>query len=116
MKRQCGFTLIELLVTMVLMAIFFMFAMSMMTNGFHLSFDYRNRNQVFFEQSVKSATADRIVRENRGKCSEDGRFSFVGEKNDSLLNRFPYPEIFCKINSQNQIIVYTKEWSGLIRK
>ncbi len=113
MKR--GFTLAECMAAVALIGIFSVFSMMILTNGFDLFQNYRKRSSNFFEQTVKAAKADRLVKEHRGICSPEGEFSFTGDLADSLRNLFPYPSVQCIPKEHGFLFLYADEWSSLIR-
>lgn len=113
MNKKNGFTLIELLVTISLMTIFSIFALRMVTHGFVLHQNYRARSALFFEETVKSAKAERYIREHRILCDEEGKWSFREQNSDSLKGVFPYKGITCVNMTRGRVLLFTEGWSGL---
>ncbi|OIP50356.1 MAG: hypothetical protein AUK31_05050 [Fibrobacteres bacterium CG2_30_45_31] len=105
-SQKKGFTLIELLVTLSLMGLFSIFALQMFSDSFVLQLNYKKQNSDFFEMSVKSAIADKLIRENSGTCGTDNLFVFNGLSADSLRAVFPFPELHCEPGKWGEILVY----------
>jgi len=105
-SQKKGFTLIELLVTISLMGLFSIFALQMFSDSFVLQLNYKKQNSDFFEMSVKSAIADKLIRENSGSCNEDNLFVFNGLSADSSRVHFPFPELHCEPGKRGEILVY----------
>lgn len=106
MRNKNGFTLIELVVTMAVSGIFFTLAMNMYCNANGAFINYKKSHEAYFDYNVKKATASRMLKNNSGKCENDGTFHFSGDAADSLNNAFPFPAPKCKSLDRKRILVY----------
>lgn len=101
-----GFTLIELVVTMAVSAIFFTLAMHMFTTANGAFVSYKKSHADYFDYNVKKASAEKMLRNNPGECSE-GNFTFTGESADSLNEVFPFPAPKCaKLDSKRYLVYF----------